>query len=199
MKSMKKAAALSAALLTIALSVSACAPEDASADQGAMAVITISPEDAGAPTQKPSESLSALDASLSLRNFFTSIDYESDSNNIAPNQLDYVGVEKAYPRALKLIDASKVSTNDTVRLIKEYTAYAKTMPSGGYVGMNPQTFQISADGTVKVKGADLFIVYREGTRYVTHKGVSMTSTDSYSNVFTLSEVDGTWKITGISF
>lgn len=195
---MKKMLTLSALLFTVALGTSACAPPVANAAADPIPVITLSPEDTGSLPTQPKDLLN-FDASLSMRTFFTSIDYESHANGTEKEITDYKQAAKDFPRTLKMIDSRMVSQDDTLRLLREYVANVKTIPNDGYIGMDPKTFTSTADGKMTVKGSNLYIVYKSGADYVTHKGPSMTSTESMNDVFTLSEVDGKWKITGIQF
>jgi hypothetical protein len=193
---MKKLSALAVTLVVAALCSSACAPIEENG--GSSAPISLSPgsfpvESSGAVN----ESLSG--AALTLQTFFTAVDDETDILPGGISSLDHEQITKNFPRSLRNIDTSEVNGDDADRLIREYSKNIDTIPNRGYVGVDPKTLQLAEDGTVNVSGEDLFIVYKEGTEYVTHKGASMTSADSLDDVFTMTKFDGTWKISKIVF
>jgi hypothetical protein len=194
---MKKLPALAGTLLVTALCISGCAPAEENRGD-ASEPIRLGPD--GFPTQSSEATeRAASDAALNLQTFFAAVDDEADALSVDIATLDQDQIITSFPRSLRSIDTTEISKDDTDRLIREYADNVETIPNKGYVGIDPKALRPSADGTVAVSGEDLFIVYKEGTEYVTRKGASMTSDDSLNDVFTMAEVDGTWKITQISF
>jgi hypothetical protein len=193
---MKKLPALAVTLLVTAMCSSACAP--AEDNGGTSAPISLSPGSFPAPSSEVAHE-SASGAALTLQSFFTAVDDETDVLAAGVSLLDHEQITKNFPRSLRSVDASEVNDDDADRLIREYSKNIDTIPNRGYVGIDPKTLQVAEDGTVNVSGEDLFIAYKDGAEYVTHKGASMVSDDSLNDVFTLTKTGGTWKITKISF
>lgn len=194
---MKKLPALAVALLVTALCSSGCAPAE-DVDPRASAPISLSP-DSFLPQSSEEARDSASGAAVVLQSFFTAVDDETDALDVDIATLDHEQIMNNFPRSLRHVDLAGVGKNDTDRLIHEYANSIETIPNYGYVGIDPTTLRSSADRTVTVRGEDLFIVYKDGTEYVTHKGASLTSDDTLNDVFTMTKIDGTWKITKISF
>jgi hypothetical protein len=192
---MKNIFAVSAMLLATAIGVSSCAPASGSHDP--YTPISISP-DGFTSSPKPSDPMMISNASLSLQTFFATLAAESKAINTSKGITDYKQIKADYPATLKSVDGASLNEDETTKLFSEYTDYISVMPNDGYVGISPNSLKISVDGTIKVTGDDLFVVYKEDGKYITHKGVSMSSDQSLNDVFTMSEVDGEWRITGVT-
>lgn len=194
---MKKLPALAGTLLVAALCISGCAPAQENG-VNASAPISLGPDSFPAKSSEATDR-AASDAALNLQSFFTTVDDETDALTVEVSSLDQDQIMESFPRALRSIDTTEVSRNDAERLIREYSANIGTIPNSGYVGIDSKALRPSLDGTVTVTGEDMFIVYKEGNEHVTHMGASMTSGDSLNDSFTMTKMDGTWKIIHISF
>lgn len=195
---MKNLPALAATLLTItALCLSGCAPaEDNATSSGAPIILgpdTLSPSNSDSATE------SASGASMYLQSFFNAV-YD-DMSDISDDLegMDDKSVIRNFPRAMRNIDQMNVSISDSARLIRESAKNVSTIPNKGYISIDPKTAKTQSDGSVTVSGEDMFIIYREGDKYNTHKGLSMDSEDSLDDVFTMSKVGSSWKISKITF
>lgn len=192
---MKKLPALAGTLLVTALCLSACTPVESN-ESHSTAPITLGPDSLPSQHPEPGDK-DTSEAALNLQLFFTAVDDETDALTVDVESLDREQVKASYSQAMKSIDVNVVSKDDADRLIRDYAKNIDTIPNKGYVGITPKELHASVDGSVTVRGEDLFIVYKEDSKYVTRKGASMTSDETLNDVFTMSKVDGSWKITKI--
>lgn len=194
---MKKLPALAGTLLVAALCVSGCAPAEENGGHTS-APISLGPD--SFPSQSSEEADKATSsAALNLQLFFTTLDAETDALAVDIEALDSDDLAMSFPNSFEIVDDASISQSDAGRLILEYANNIETIPNKGFIQIAPKTLEASADGSVEVTGEDMFIIYRDGSKNITKKGASMTSEDSLNDVFTMAEVDGTWKITKISF
>jgi hypothetical protein len=137
-------------------------------------------------------------ASVWIQSLFTAIEDDRKSGTNSES-MSYEELKSAFPRAMKVIDAESLGQDKVERLLNDYSQNVATVPEGGHVAIDPKTLSVSDDGTVKIKGADLFVIYKSDSKFVTHKGASMTSDENLDDVFTMTEVGSSWKVTDISF
>lgn len=194
---MKKLPALAATMLVAALCLSACTP---AGDDNVRATAPISLSPGSFPAQGSAASpVVASGAALGLQAFFTAVDDETGALKVDIATLDYEQLKESFPRSMRRIDEDAVGEENVERLIREYSKNITSIPNKGYISIDPKALQASNDGSVVVNGKDLFMVYKEGTKYITHVGASMASTDSLNDVFTMDRSGGSWKITDIRF
>lgn len=137
------------------------------------------------------------DASYALQSVLRAIHEETGSTASVLDDLDYESLTEKYPRAMSGIEPS-VGREATESFIREYSKHLSVAPQGLHVGVKQADLESPVDKSLKITGTDLFMSYWEESRVVTHEGVSVTTRDTLDDVFTMTQVNGTWKITGIS-
>lgn len=140
-----------------------------------------------------------MGASLSLQALFTAINTESVKTEEELESMDYANLKEAYPKTIDSIDESSVGQDSVERLIREYSIYLAEVPEGGTVVIDPSSAKEEQSGEIQISGSDVYLSYPEGEATITHKGLSVDTAETLDDVFTMKQVDGKWKIAGVSF
>lgn len=186
---MKKSVALPLILAAVFLGSSSCA--EPSSRYIPTITLEAEPSDVG--------NKGVLGASNTLQTLFTSITKESVKTKEEMDSLDYARLKAAYPETISSVIESSVGQASTERLIREYSVHLSEVPEGGSVVIDPSSAKEDQSGEVQIFGSDVYLSYPSGESIVTHKGLSVKSSETLNDVFTMKQVDGTWKITGVRF
>jgi hypothetical protein len=188
---MKKALALPLALVAVVLGASSCSGGQ-----------KLSPVPEISMTRAPIDSSAAqerADVALVFQSVLRAVHDEGHAAGAELDDLDYEELVEKYPRTMKGIEESSVGREATEKFIREYSKYLTEAPRGTHMGVNQKDVSPPQYNTMKITGTDLFLSYWEERKVITHEGVSMHSRDTLNDVFTMTKINGAWKITGITF